>query len=38
MTPFTMVIVADQPLMRLTIVEAQWVFVMHERQPVERGA
>lgn len=38
MTPLTILTVDDEPLMRLSIVDALWLPVLHERQPVERGA
>jgi hypothetical protein len=38
MTPLAILIVDDEPLMRLSIVDALWLPVLHERQPVERGA
>ena len=38
MTSLTIVIVDDEPLMRLSIVDARWLPVLHERQPVERGS
>ena len=38
MTPLTILIVDDEPLMRLSIVDALWLPVLHERQSVERGS
>lgn len=38
MTPLTMLSVDDEPLMRLPIVDALWLPVLHEWQPVERGS
>lgn len=38
MTPLTILIVDDEPLMGLSIVNALWLPVLHERQPVERGS
>lgn len=38
MTPLTSLIVDAEPLMRLFIVDACWLPVLHERQPVERGS
>jgi hypothetical protein len=38
MMPLTILIVDDEPLMRLPIVDALWLPVLHDRQPVERGA
>jgi len=38
MTPLTILIVDDESLMRLSIVDALWLPVLHERQPVEQGA
>ncbi len=38
MTPLMILIVDEESLMRLSIVNALWLPVLYERQPVERGA
>lgn len=38
MTPLTILIIDDEPLMRLSIVNALWLPVLYERQLVERVA